>query len=68
MRDTQILHSTIRAVRAERQNKYSGLAALGRDMAIDAMVEAEHKAAEGDPLAQRIVVQIGSLMPHLINA
>lgn len=68
MRDTQLLHSTIRAVRAERRYKYSGLEAFGRDMAIDAMVEAEHKAAQGDPMAQRIVVQIGALMPHLINA
>ena len=68
MRDSQILHSTIRAVRTERKHKYGGLEAFGRDMAIDAMVEAERKAAEGDPMAQRIVVQIGALMPHLINA
>lgn len=68
MRDSELIHYAIGAVRSERNQKYSGLEVFGSYMAIDAMVEAEQKAAEGDPLAQRIVVQIGSLMPHLINA
>lgn len=67
MRDIDILLATMGAVRAERRNKYTGLEVFGRNLAIDAMVEAENKAEKGDPLAQRIVVQIGSLMPHLIN-
>jgi hypothetical protein len=68
MIDLQVFYSTRRAAKYEAENTDAGMIALGRDFAIDAMVKAEHKAAEGDPLAQRVVVQIGSMMPHLINA
>ena len=50
MTDLQVFYSTRRAAKYEAENTDAGMIALGRDFAIDAMVKAEHKAAEGDPL------------------
>jgi hypothetical protein len=68
MSDLQVFHATRHAAKSGARDKDGRLNALGRELIIAAMVDAEHKAAAGDPLAQRIVVQIGSMMPHLINA
>ena len=52
-----------------RENRfgYDAFNFIGRQMCIELMIDAEFHARLGDHIAQRLFVQIGSLMPHLIN-